>query len=233
MKRILVPTKSGADWRRLLARPEVHWKSGASAMTAAASWEAANGALPQEISLLLDSSGRGELSELRLLAAVPEWEVELEGGATPSHTDVLAICCNNSGLCIIAVEAKVLEDFGPTLGEKRRAASEGQINRLHYLLRLLGVENFEDGVRYQLIHRTASALLTAKDFHGASAVMLVHAFGTPADRRKEFEEFAAAMRAKQIGRGIYAVPRLEKPTLYLAWCDGDARFLKAELPTSA
>lgn len=122
MKRIFVPTRDGADWQRLLAKPKLHWKSGASAMTAAASWEAAADRLPPEIAALLSQTSQPELSDLHLLVAIPEWQVELPGGQTRSATDVLALCRNTSGLCTIAVEAKVLEDFGPTVGEKRAGA---------------------------------------------------------------------------------------------------------------
>jgi hypothetical protein len=33
MKRVFVPTQSGSDWQRLLAKPKLHWKKGRSAMT--------------------------------------------------------------------------------------------------------------------------------------------------------------------------------------------------------
>ena len=75
MKRIFLPTRTGADWQRLLAKPTLHWKVGASAMTAAAAWEAASDSLPPEIVALLDSTGRPDLMRLRLLAAIPEWQV--------------------------------------------------------------------------------------------------------------------------------------------------------------
>ena len=68
MKRIFVPIQSGSDWQRLLAKPVLHWKRGASAMTTAPAWEAA---------------ARNEaLLGLQLLAAIPEWETPLEGGDT-------------------------------------------------------------------------------------------------------------------------------------------------------
>lgn len=106
-------------------------------MTAAAAWEDAGGALPQEIATALDSSSDETLQDLKLLAAIPEWEVSLEGGETASHTDVLALARNDKGLCVIAVEAKVNEDFGPLLKEKRAEASVGQGKRLDYLHSLL------------------------------------------------------------------------------------------------
>jgi hypothetical protein len=35
-KRIFIPTHSLTDWQRLLAKPDLHWQPGRSAMTAAA-----------------------------------------------------------------------------------------------------------------------------------------------------------------------------------------------------
>lgn len=122
MKRILVPTQSPADWKRLLAKPDLHWKPGRSAMSAASSWEAANG-LPEEIQAALNS-GPSELQNLDLVIAIPEWEVPLPGGATTSHTDVLAVARNAPELVILAIEAKVAEPFGPTIREKRTEASD-------------------------------------------------------------------------------------------------------------
>jgi len=55
--RILVPTQSYEDWRRLLARPDRHWKPGFSAMTLARSWEAAGG-FPAEVDAIFRSSGQ-------------------------------------------------------------------------------------------------------------------------------------------------------------------------------
>lgn len=232
MKRIFVPTQSGADWQPLLAKPKLHWKVGASAMTTAAAWEAAGGGLPPEITRLLESSRDKLLLGQRLLLALPEWQVALPGGTTTSNTDVLAICRNDLGICILGVEAKVLEDFGPLVAEKRAKASSGQIERLAYLQTLLGVERFDDSVRYQLLHRTASALLTAREFHAAAAVMLVHAFDTPAPQRADFLAFVAALNAREIAPLVYKVSSFESPALYLAWCDGDSEFRKRELASA-
>ena len=146
-------------------------------MMAATTWEAMGDRLPVEVSALLDGSGVAKLRGLKLLAAIPEWETPVPGGDRPSCTDVLAICRNELGLCVIAVEAKVDEDFGPTLQQKMAEPSPGQAARIDYLQTLLGV-SFSDPVRYQLLHRTASALLTAKEFHAATAVMMIQSWGT-------------------------------------------------------
>src|SRR5207249_12021080 len=110
MKRIVVPTKSGAEWKRLLAKPDLHWKPGKSAMSAAASWEAAGDRFPGELSAALEASNDRDLANLELLLAVPEWEVELPGGLTTSHTDVMALARNDRGLVAVAIEAKVDEE---------------------------------------------------------------------------------------------------------------------------
>lgn len=66
---------------------------------------------------------------------------------------------------MVAVEAKILESFGPAAGEQRANASEGQKVRLNYLRKLLGVDRFDGSISCDLPHRTASAILTARDFH--------------------------------------------------------------------
>lgn len=231
MKRILVPTLSGTDWQRLLAKPKLHWKRGASAMTAAAAWEAAADRLPPEVSALLDAANDASLASLELLAALPEWEVSLPGGEATSHTDVLALCRNDAGLCIVAVEAKVNEDFGPLIQEKRIDPSPGQTMRLIYLETLLGVV-FHDKIRYQLLHRTASALLTGRAFHAHAAVMLVHSFGSRENLKADFVDFCAALKGRQIGPDFYCVESIERPRLFLGWCHGDDQFTKVELPSA-
>jgi hypothetical protein len=230
VKRIFIPTRSGSDWQPLLAKPTLHWKKGASAMTTAVSWEAAAGALPVEIATLLDSSGLDALDNLQLLAAFPEWETELEGGVTTSKTDVLAICRNRKGLCVLAVEAKVNEDFGPLVEEKRKEPSPGQSARLKYLQELLGIAELSDAIRYQLLHRTASALLAGRLFHAETAVMLVQAFGDKSSQQKDFMIFAEMLNAREVTTGLYSIPATGTPTMYLAWCMGARQFLEVELP---
>ena len=228
MKRILVPTQSPLDWKRLLAKPELHWKSGRSAMSAASSWESADG-LPPEIRAALNS-GPSELRGLDLVIAIPEWEVPLPGGATTSHTDVLAVATNASGLVIIAVEAKVDEAFGPTLGEKRAEASAGQQERLAYLHQVLGLSTpLADGIRYQLVHRLASAALTATRFHAPTAVMLVQSFSQDSRWFDDFEAFASAIGTAAAKGSVAKVPSVQSPVLYMGWCSGDQRHRAAVL----
>jgi len=231
MKRIFVPTQTPSDWQRFLAKPKLHWKKSYSAMTTAACWEAADGNLPPEVNQIFQDSGQVDLIDLKLLAAIPEWEVELPGGTRSSHTDVLALARNDKGLVVIAVEAKVDEPFGPTLGEKRSEASKGQSERIDYLHAALGLDTpLNDNIRYQLLHRTVSAIRTAQDFHAGSAVMFVHSFSLTHRWREDFSAFCQGISAKRVSPDLYSVPRFKSPRLFLAWCAGDERFLNVELP---
>ena len=133
MKRIFTPTQTPSDWQHLLADPILHWKKSYSAMTTAACWDDACDHLPAEVKETLDASGQSDLIGLKLLAAIPEWEVDLPGGSRPSCTDVLALARNDEGLVVLGVEAKVDEPFGPTLGEKRAEESKDQGKRIDYL----------------------------------------------------------------------------------------------------
>lgn len=233
MKRIFIPTLTGTDWQRLLGKPKLHWKKGRSAMSAAACWEESQPELPSEISEVLDASGDPLICGLELLAAVPEWEVDLPGGDTASQTDILAVTRNQSGLVILGVEAKVDEPFGPTLDEKKSGASDGQLNRIAYLERELGsTKPFEGHIRYQLLHRSVSALLTARAFHAPIAIMLVHSFSPESKWRNDFEEFCMGLRCTVLTRDLRKVPGIDGPRLILGWCKGNERYLKIELPSA-
>lgn len=231
MKRIFVPSQSGSDWQRLLGKPKLHWKKGRSAMSAAACWEAADPHLPAEIVAALESANDPALAGLELLAAIPEWEVALPGGETASQTDVMAISRNAQGLVILGVEAKVDETFGPTLEEKKAGASKGQLDRIAFLERELGRDQpFPGRVRYQLLHRAASALLTARAFHAPVAVMLVHSFCPNSTWRADFSAFCDALKSRALSSDMFEAPRMDGSRLILGWCSGSEEYLKADLP---
>lgn len=233
MKRIFVPTQSGSDWQRLLGKPKLHWKKGRSAMSAAACWEEASPHFPSEIRRVLDASNDPALTGLELLAAIPEWEVDLPGGTRPSQTDILALASNAANLVVLGVEAKVDETFGPTIGEKRVEPSNGQSERLTFLEREIGLaKSLPDTVRYQLLHRSVSALLTARAFHAPVAAMLVHSFCPKSTWRDDFTAFCAALSCKEITADLFEVPTATGPRLLLGWCGGDTRYLSIELPSA-
>ena len=231
MTPILVPTTSAEDWKSLLAKPDLHWKLGYSAMTLARAWEASRTrGFPPEVDAMLRTSGRLDWNAVRLLLAIPEYQVPLPGGERPSQTDLMVLARGAGGLVAIAVEGKVDESLGPTVGEKRAERSAGVDKRLRYLQDTLELLSFPDETRYQLLHRTVSALVVAHDFAAESAVMLVHSFSPTG---KWFEDFSAFVKLfgqeAEVGRLVSVGKRGGVP-LYVGWCVGDQQFRAESTP---
>ena len=136
-------------------------------------------------------------------------------------------------MVILGVEAKVDEPFGPRLEEKRLNASEGQLERIRFLENCLSCnEPLEGSIRYQLMHRTASALLTAKQFYAPIAVMLVQSFSSESKWRNDFDAFAEAVAVKKLTNDLLELPSSEGVRLLIGWCTGSAEFRSMELPSA-
>ncbi len=215
--RILVPSSGPDDWRRLLADPEKHWKWGYSAMAAALAWEAAAG-VPPEIAEVLGG-------ETELLLAIPEHKVALPGGQRESQCDVFALVRVEGETCALSVEAKVNEFLGPTVEEWMDGASPGKVQRLRFICKLLGLEPPPPELRYQLLHRTAAAVIEAQRFKTDRAAMVVQSFSQD---HRWFGDFAAftdlfGLEAKR-GRPL-AVKLPSGLALTLGWATGSPEFV--------
>ena len=187
-------------------------------MTVAECWETNAPDLPDKITAMLTAAKDVSLEGLKLLAAFPEWKVDLPGGKnSPSQTDVLALASNEKGLVVLGCEAKVDEPFGPTLGKKRNGASSGQKQRIAYFEKKLGCGKLKDSIRYQLIHRTVSVLCTAQEFHAHVAIMLVQSFSPKSKGRKDFDVFIHAMGACQITSDLYEFNGNSRTRLLSGW----------------
>jgi hypothetical protein len=103
-KCIYVPTSSPEDWRKLLAEPDKHWRTGYSARSLAYCWEEANG-LPTDVTAVL--SQVLEFNELKALMVIPEHQVPLPGGARPSQNDCWVLARTPIDLVSIAVEKRI------------------------------------------------------------------------------------------------------------------------------
>ena len=161
MTAIFIPTSGPESWKTLLADPELHWRKGYSARSLAQCWEAADG-LPEEISALVRSREEFGTSLPELLVAFPEWKVPLPGGTRESQNDVFALVRAGGQTLAIAVEGKVSEPFGPIVEKWISERTPGKETRLNYLCELLGISSDKTlKLRYQLLHRTASAIIEA------------------------------------------------------------------------
>lgn len=220
MNRIYVPSAGPDTWQGLLAEPEKHWRTGYSARTLAHAWESSNG-LPPEIARLFSQP-------TTLLLAIPEHKVALPGGRRESQTDLFALIRIGDRTSTLAVEGKVNEPFGPTIEEWYKDPSEGKQTRIAYLCSLLGFPETPLGsVRYQLLHRTASALIEADRFKTDEAAMIVHSFSAERMWFEDFANFATLFGASIEPDRLCSVKLSSNRTLHLGWATGDSKHLSA------
>ena len=185
-----MPSGGPGDWKKFLAQPDIQWAKGYSARTLAHCWEAARDIPPEVACLMTEANGPAEL-----LFAIPEHKTALPGGRRESQSDIFALVRHPGGLATYTIEGKVDEPFGPTVGEWSASASAGKIERLKHVCELLGLSDCPLDVRYQLLHRTASALIEAKKFDAKFAGMIVHSFSSEKRWFGEFVRFACGFRA--------------------------------------
>ncbi len=222
MGKILIPSSGPDSWKQFLAKPELHWARGYSARTLAHAWEAANG-LPPEIARLMSAAfGDGEL-----LFAAPEHKTALPGGTRESQSDVFALVRHRSGLATYTIEGKVDEPFGPTVGEWSKEASPGKTERLAYICGLLGLKDCPPDIHYQLLHRTASALIEADRFAAGNAGMIVHSFSPEKRWFEAFAQFVGLFGEKIAPETPVTITVPSGKSLMLGRCSGDQTFRTA------
>lgn len=225
MYKIYVPTRGVEDWQLLLADSVKHWKTGYSAKSLAYSWEQSAG-FPAEIKALFSSSDDQDLQQIDPLMTIPEHKVPLPGGTTESQNDAFVLARTPQSLVTITIEGKVAESFGPTLGEWYRQPSPGKTKRLAYLQAQLGLPGeLSPAIRYQLLHRTASAVIEARRYHAKKAVMIVHSFSQESVWFDDFQAFTALYdKNVAVGSLVHAV-QVNGIDLYLGWAKGDKGYL--------
>jgi hypothetical protein len=193
--RILVPAKSTSDWQDLLSDPVRHWKQGYSAKSLADHWQL-EGGFPADVRNIFRSATVEYITDAEMLFGVPEYETELPGGGNASQTDLFVLAKCRGGLITMSVEGKVSEPFDKITSEwfHQNEYVTNRRNRLSGLCELLGLEIDQVmDLRYQLLHRTASALIEAERFSADTAVMLVNSFSSTQESFDDYEAFGKAM----------------------------------------
>jgi len=213
------------DWKQLLADPDKQWKTGYSAKTLAYCWQEARD-FPPEVRKVFHNSGIDVFKDIEMLIAFPEYKVPLQGGRRASQNDIFILAQGVRQLVSIMVEGKVSEPFGDRVSKWRAQSKGGREVRLRYLCGLLALDTTTVGhIRYQLLHRTASALIKAKKFNAPNALMLVHSFSRENKWFEDYQQFltlfgvTGKMDSLVFGRNINGIK------LYFGWAKGDERYL--------
>jgi hypothetical protein len=225
MSRILSFTTGPEDWRILLADPVRHWRTGFSARTLAHCWEAADG-FPPEVAEVFGKTPDPLLADLRPILAVPEFKVALPGGVRPSQNDIFVLAYSAAGPVSIMVEGKVNESFGPALDEWNKEASQGKKKRLRSLLRTLGLASPAGTIRYQLLHRAASAVIVAEQYRAAAAVLLIHSFSKERAGWPDYQAFARLFGTEADMGVVQRLGNTSNIQLFGVWVTGDCAFLQ-------
>ncbi len=151
----------------------------------------------------------------------------LKGGNRDSQNDAFLLARIGEQTAAIMIEGKVNESFGPLLGDWFKEPSAGKAERLAFLCETLGA-SFPppDDLRYQLFHRTASAILTANRFKTDIAIMLVQSFSQENVWLEDFEAFGKYLGATpSLGKLARTAVETTVPT-YIGWVTGAAKFLQ-------
>ena len=230
MSHFYIPTASADDWRRLLADPEKQWRTGSSARSLAYAWESAKG-FPLEVQALFTNSGNPAFQDVELLLPIPEHKVLMPPyGGHPSQNDLFALAKDHDGkLIALTVEGKVSESFDKTLALWNVEKSQSKDVRLAFIKATLNLTSEPlPTVRYQLLHRTTSAIIEAQRFNARSAVMVVHSFNQSDLWFDDYQVFLKmfGVSGASVGK-LHFLTEVAGIEVYSGWVRGEAKFLQA------
>jgi hypothetical protein len=159
-----------------------------------------------------------------LLLAIPEHKVALPGGTRESQCDVFALVRGANQVVSVAVEAKVDEPFAEPVVEWLKDASPGKQERLAFILKSLGLAHVPGEIRYQLLHRTVSAVVEAERFMTGAAAMVVHSFSPERRWFDDYSRFVSLFGVVAEPDRAHTIVLPNGKPLHLAWATGDQRF---------
>ena len=228
MTKIYMPANAPEDWQSLLADPAKHWRTGYSAKELAYAWMEDPNDFPRSVRSVFASSQFEVFRTIEMLLAFPEYETPLPYGRRASQSDVFVLAKGIGNLVSITVEGKVSEPFDKVVSEWTDPPPSRKGERLQYLCDCLGLLPVDvDSIRYQLLHRTVSALIEADKFGASHALMMIHSFSQINEWFDDFEQFVALFGARaEVDSIVYAPrhrsvpPRFTGVDLYLGWVRG-------------
>lgn len=190
--------------------PPRHYKAGFSAYEIAHSWKSSSKFFPDAINEVFRTCNIPIFANLRPDYVVAEYPVFLDDTFhTPSKSDIFAFCSNFYGdRIVMAVEGKCLEPFGPriqdwivtsdfpTARRQKMLFPESppiqprKKRRLEFLNSLLPTKIAEDScLRYQAVHRSASAIIEASKTSSIAAVVVIQAFRKSLDNYFDYSDW--------------------------------------------
>ena len=227
------------DWREIVG--EKNWVPKHSAYELAYKW--GYNAFPKKVQGVLTASASPFQTGLKLDHMVVEKPVFLDNLKAPSMTDIMVYCNTQSGSpLIIAVEGKARETFDLSVADwmldKTMGPKPTREKRLKFLEKELGVTIPPDSeLRYQLIHRSASALIESGLHGAASCALIVHSFAE--DSKSNWQDYGAFL--KHIGIADPVKDVLQGPVtlgpqgihFYAAWITDEPKKDADTAPTPA
>lgn len=223
IRRLHVPLLKPEDVIPHLAKQELHWKAGYSAQELVVAWASARNGFPEVIRRVLDTAP--EYADAEMIDGFFEREVELGSPGRNSQTDLMVVVGLPAELGIIAVEGKVEESFADLVSDWN--TTPGKQRRLEILCASLGMPLAQVGsVRYQLLHRAASAIYEAKRYRARHALMLIHSFSSTHRWFEDFATFSCAMGQPLQHPGVCSAAKTcEGVSLRLAWAADVCRII--------
>lgn len=223
-----MPTQNPTDWQTGLAASDKHWKVGFSAYALAHAWEQAQ-TVPQTVQAAFS---RTIFADCEPILGLPEHKVTMPGVGFPSQNDLFVLAkAQDDELVSIAVEGKVSESFGTRLSTWYSDSTNKQM-RLEGILELIGLP-FDNSllmpIRYQLLHRTASAVVEAQRFNAKYAIMLVHSFSQSDEHFADYQAFVNLYGVAEIAVGqVVRLTNTQNIDLYTVWIRGNERYLREQ-----
>ena len=178
------PIRTLDDWATLAPprKKRWQWKKDRSAYELAAAWTAAGEPrVPPELAALLRS--HPDTADLTLREGEPEARVRLDAHRGEArNTDLLLFGEGRIGPVAVSVEAKADESFGTTIAYRREVAGQNPRSAIGKRIATLVEGVFGpavdapalEGLRYQLLHAAAAALIAAGAHGARAAVFVVH-----------------------------------------------------------
>jgi len=146
-----------------------------------------------------------------------------------SQNDIFVLARAGDGALVsVMVEGKVRESFGEPVGRWKTSGSGFTANketRLQGLCHYVGLPEIPDTIHYQLLHRTASAVIEAETYNAAYAMMIVHSFSPADDHWAAFDAFVRLYsKTPQIGQ-LVELASVGNVQLFAGWARGQERYL--------